>query len=215
MDWAFRVLSSSIGKKVQVALAGLLLCLFLVSHLAGNLLLWSGPAAFNQYAEMLEHNPLLPIAEIGLIVLFVLHIAMALYVRWQNKAARPIEYESSTWAGGRTVGSATMFWTGSVVLVFLVIHVWTMRLTDHGDDLYRYVMERFQSAPYSLFYLFAMVALGFHLSHGFQAAFRTLGVEHGKYTPIITKVGLAFAGVVAAGFAAIVVWAGWLTGGAQ
>lgn len=215
MDYACRLLTSSIGKKIQVALAGIFLCVFLIAHLAGNLLLWAGPEAFNHYAEALEHNPLLPVAEIGLLALFVVHILVALRVRYQNKMARPIGYENSAWAGGRTVGSASMLWTGLIVLVFVIVHVDTMRFAEKGEDLYRFVLERFQSAPYALFYIVAMLALGLHLSHGARAAARTIGIEHPKLTPVIETAGLAFAGIVSAGFAAIVVWAGWLSGGVR
>ncbi len=214
MECACRVLTSSIGKKVQVALAGLFLCVFLVSHLAGNLLMWGGAELFNNYAHALEANLLLPVAEVGLFVLFALHIFVALRVRWENRAARPTAYQVSEWAGGRTIGSATMLWTGLVVLVFLIVHIKTMRLADHGaNGLYQYVMGRFQSVPYSLFYLVAMVALGLHLSHGAQAAAKTLGIDHPRLTPVIQKGGIVFAGAIAAGFGAIVFWSCWLAGG--
>ena len=207
-------MTSSIGKKVQVALAGLFLCVFLVTHLAGNLLMWGGAELFNHYAEALEANLLLPVAEIGLIVLFLTHILVALRVRYENKAARPTAYQVSEWAGGRTIGSATMFWTGLVVLAFVIFHVKTMRYSEHGaDGLYRFVLGRFQSVPYSLIYLVAMVALGLHLSHGAQAAVRTLGVDHPRLTPVLQKGGVAFAVAIAAGFGAIVFWACWLAGG--
>lgn len=213
MDQACRVLTSSIGKKVQVALAGLFLCVFLVSHLAGNLLLWAGPQMFNAYAEALEHNILLPVAEFGLAALFLVHIVMAGWTQLQNRKARPVGYQVTEWAGGRTIGSATMAFTGIFILIFVVVHVKTMRLTEHGSEgLYRFVLDRFQSVPYSIFYLAAMVALGLHLSHGAQAAVRTLGIDHPRLTPFAQKAGLAFAVVVAGGFGALVFWACWLAG---
>ncbi|MBI4347962.1 MAG: succinate dehydrogenase cytochrome b subunit [Elusimicrobia bacterium] len=214
MDQACRVLTSSIGKKVQVALAGLLLCFFLVSHLAGNLLLWAGPKMFDTYAEALEHNVLLPVAEVGLLVLFLLHVLTALRVRWENRNARPVGYQVAEWAGGRTVSSATMAATGLFILVFVVVHVKTMRFVDHGGEgLYRFVLTQFQSVPYSIFYLAAMVALGLHLNHGAQAAVRTFGVDHPRLTPVVQKAGLAFAVMIAGGFGALVFWACWLAGG--
>ncbi|MBI5200684.1 MAG: succinate dehydrogenase cytochrome b subunit [Elusimicrobia bacterium] len=207
-------MTSSIGKKVQVALAGLFLCVFLISHLAGNLLLWGGPELFNHYAEALEANLLLPVAEIGLVVLFALHILVALRVRWENKQARPVGYQVSEWAGGRTIGSATMMWTGLAVLAFLIVHLKTMRFVDHGTEgLYKHVMGQFANPGYAIFYLVAMVALGLHLSHGAQAAAKTLGVENPRITPVIQKGGVIFAIAVAGGFGAIAFWACWLAGG--
>ena len=212
MRWVWDILSSSIGKKVQVALAGLLLCGFLISHLAGNMLMWAGKDTFNSYALALEKNILLPAAEVALAVLFLVHVAVALRVRYENRRARPIAYQQRASAGGRTPGSATMLWTGLLVLVFVAVHVKTMRLTDHAGDLYGFVLNKFQNVPYASFYLAAMAALGLHLSHGFQAAFRTFGVDNPRYSGVISRLGVAFAGAIAAGFAAIVVWAGWLQG---
>ncbi len=214
MRWLCSFLCSSIGKKVQVAVAGLLLCGFLLTHLAGNLLLFKGPETFNHYAEALETNPALPAAEIVLLLLFLSHIVTAARVRWENNKARPVGYVETTAAGGRTWGSRTMAVSGTVVLAFLIVHVKTFRFGDReGGDLYRFVISEFQSVPYALFYIISMAAIGLHLSHGFQAGFRTLGLEHPKYTPLIVKGGLAFAAAISVGFAAIVVWAGWLTGG--
>ena len=212
MNWFCALLTSSIGKKVQVALAGLLLCGFLVSHLAGNLLLFGGAPVFNRYAHALESNPLLPAAEILLALLFLAHIVSAVKVRWENRKARPEGYQARQWAGGRTVGSATMSWTAALVLVFVVVHVRTFRFGDHSGDLHRFVLDKFQYAPYALFYLVSMAALALHLSHGFQSAFRSLGLEHPKYTPLVLHGGMALAAVLAGGFAAIVIWAGWMTG---
>ncbi len=208
MRWFFPFLTSSIGKKLQVAAAGLLLCVFLVSHLAGNLLLYFGPETFNLYAEKLAKNIFLPIAEVGLLALFLLHIASALWVRYEDIKARPVPYQSYRSLGGRSLGSRTMAASGILLLAFLIVHVKTFRFTPN-ENLYYHVIGSFRSVPYALFYLAAMAALGLHLSHGVQSAFRTFGVEHPKYTPAIERAGWAFAGVIAAGFASIVVWAGW------
>src|SRR3984885_10351419 len=96
-----KFLTSSIGKKIQMALTGFLLCGFLVAHLGGNLFLYKGPEAFNHYANTLEANPLLPLAELGLIVLFALHIVMAIWTRIQNRKARPEPYANYQSSGGR------------------------------------------------------------------------------------------------------------------
>lgn len=191
----------------MVALAGLLLCGFLVTHLAGNLFLLVGADAFNHYAETLEKNPLLIPAEIGLAALFLLHIVTALYLKVQNRRARPVAYEMKVSKGGRTPGSGTMALTGILVLTFLIVHLKTFKFADKPFGLYRVVMDWFQNPLYVGFYVLAMAGIGLHLSHGFQSGFQTLGVNHPRYTPLIKKAGLAFALLVAGGFAFLPLWA--------
>ena len=111
----FEFLESSIGKKIMVALAGLLLCGFLITHLAGNMFLFVGGSAFNHYAEILESNPLLPLAEGGLFVLFLIHIALSVRARLANMAARPIGYQTVADKGARTPGSRTMAVGGALI----------------------------------------------------------------------------------------------------
>ena len=216
MAWLIGVLTSSIGKKIQVALAGLLLSLFLVAHLAGNFLMWGGPAYYDKYAGLLEANFLVPVAEAGLLALFVVHIFITVYLKYENwKARGPVGYKEDRWAGGRTISSATTIYTGLIILAFLAVHITTMKYGDHGPSLYAYVIRQLQSAPMAALYLAAFVALGLHLTHGVQAAARTLGVEHPRFVPMIERVGLAFAILIAASFAAIAVWAGWLATGVR
>ena len=196
-----------------MALTGLLLCGFLVAHLGGNLFLFKGPAAFNHYANSLEENPLLPLAELGLAVLFLVHIVTAIKVRIENKQSRPIEYEKYSASGGRTWGSATMIFSGLLLLVFLIIHLKTFRFQTDRSDIYSMVIRAFKNPFYSLFYVVAMGALALHLSHGFQAGFQSLGVNHSKYTPWIKRFGLAFAVVISVGFASMPLWVGFCGGG--
>lgn len=191
----------------MVALAGLLLCGFLVAHLAGNLFLVAGEPAFNGYAEALEENPLLPIAEIGLAAIFLLHIVMSLIARYQNAQARPVGYVMQKAKGGRTPGSRTMIISGLLVLLFLIIHLKTFRFAEEPESLYKLVMAAFKNPLYSGFYVLAMGGLALHLSHGVQSAFQTFGLNHPRYTPLIKKAGLAFALVICGGFAALPIWA--------
>lgn len=213
MDFACRMLASSIGKKVQVAVAGTLLCLFLCSHVAGNLLLWAGPDYFNTYARTLTSSPLILGVEAVLGLIFLLHIVVALRVRWLNYQARPVANQEDSWAGGRTIASASMFWTAMIILVFLIVHLKTMRFDDRGGkELYDHVIGLFQHPAYAAFYLVALIALGLHLSHGAQAAAKTLGLDHPRLTPLIENLGIVFAVVIAVVFMAITVWAGWFSG---
>ncbi|MBI4051613.1 MAG: succinate dehydrogenase cytochrome b subunit [Elusimicrobia bacterium] len=204
---------SSIGKKVLVALAGLFLCLFLVTHLAGNLFLLVGENAFNHYAEALEKNPLLIVAEFGLAALFLIHILVSLQVKYEDRRARPIGYLQQKSKGGSSWGSRTMIFSGLLLLVFLVVHIKTFKFGDAGEGLFRLVVTAFQNKFYVAFYVLAMSALGLHLSHGFQSAFQTLGVEHPGYTPWIKKAGCFFSALIAGGFALLPLWAYFNLGG--
>jgi len=216
MRWLFDFLNSSIGKKITVGLAGLLLCGFLVPHLLGNLILFVGMDAFNAYAHFLQKNPLTPVAELGLLALFLLHAIVTLYARWQNWQARPVAYEMVVSKGGRTIGSRTMTYTAFLVLAFLLLHVATFkygwRSAFQDEELFQRVMEFFQVPWIAGLYVLGLASLGLHLSHGFESAFQTLGVNHPKYTPLIKAVGLLFAVAVAGAFAAIPIWAGFLGG---
>lgn len=215
MKWLCDFLSSSIGKKVQMSLTGLLLCGFLVAHLGGNLFLFKGPAAFNHYAEALAANPLLPLAEIVLLVLFVVHILMAIWTRKDNWSARPVGYQMYRSSGGRSWGSSTMTWTGLLVFAFLIVHLKSFRFAGEtkDTDLYHLVVGAFRNPLYSWFYVVSMGALALHLSHGFQAGFQTLGINHRKYTPKIKALGLLFAIVVCLGFASMPLWVLYAGGG--
>ncbi|MFI5361167.1 MAG: succinate dehydrogenase cytochrome b subunit [Elusimicrobiota bacterium] len=210
-------LESSIGKKIVVALAGLLLCGFLITHLAGNLFLFVGGSAFNRYAEILESNPLLPLAEGGLFALFLIHIALSVRARLANMAARPVGYEVAADKGARTPGSRTMAVGGSLILLFIIVHVATIKYQvggSKGPTLFDHVTGWFANPLYAGFYVLALVGVGLHLSHGVQSAFQTLGVNHPRYTPIVKKLGLAFAVVMTLAFASMPIYF-CLAGGAK
>ena len=144
LSWLGRFLSSSIGKKTVMALTGLCLVGFLVAHLAGNLVFFTGgEEGLNAYAEKLESlGPLLIVAEVGLALLFVVHITLALKLSRENSAAREQGYRRRGNMGQATAGSATMLITGLIVAVFLVIHLIDSRLpkmTGDPDEIARLV----------------------------------------------------------------------------
>ncbi len=225
----FEFLESSIGKKIMVAAAGLLLCGFLVTHLLGNLLMFVGGDAFNHYAEALEANPLLPIAELGLVILFVVHIVLSARATLANRAARPDGYQVYKGKGARTPGSRTMAYTGTLILAFIIIHVATFKYDVGGfkggpgqEGLFAHVTGWFSNPLYAAFYVLAVGGVGLHLSHGVQSAAQTFGLNHPRYTPLIKKAGLAFAGLMFLGFASLPLYFGFLkncmacsTGGAH
>ena len=213
----FEFLESSIGKKIMVAAAGLLLCGFLVTHLLGNLLMFVGGETFNRYAEAIEHNPLLPVAEIGLVGLFLLHIFLSARATLANRAARPVAYMSYKGKGARTPGSRTMAYTGTLILLFVIIHVATFKYNVGGfkgmpgeEGLFAHVLGWFANPLYSAFYVLAVGGVALHLSHGIQSAIQTFGFNHPRYTPLIKKTGLAFAFLIFLGFASFPVYFGFI-----
>jgi succinate dehydrogenase / fumarate reductase, cytochrome b subunit len=204
---------SSIGKKLVVGLTGLLLCTYLVVHLIGNLLLFRNDsgAAFDTYADILPQILVIRIIEVGLFAIFFLHIVTAAITWYANKKARPVKYKVSRQETNSTVTSRTMFLTGSIVFIFLVIHVRTFWFTSRyqageGFKMFDLVRESFANPVYAGFYLVAMFLLGFHLRHGFQSAFQTFGLRDRKYTPLIDCVGVLFWLLIPAGFASIPVF---------
>ena len=205
-----RLRTTSIAKKQLVALTGLALVGFLFTHLAGNLLMYKGAKAFDSYAEFLESQPLLPLAEAGLAVVFLAHIFLGLKVTLENWRARPTRYEVEATAGGRTPGSSTMRYSGTMTLVFLVVHITTFKILrpeGPGESLWGWILFNFKHPVYMAFYVLAMVSLGLHMSHGIKSAFQTLGLQHPRYTPFIERAGLAVSLALAAGFGSLPVWA--------
>lgn len=201
----------------MVAAAGVLLCGFLVTHLAGNLLMFAGGEAFNRYAEALEHNPLLPLAEAGLAGLFLLHIVLSIKATLANRAARPEGYQIYKGKGARTPGSRTMAATGLLILAFVIVHVATFKYDVGGfkgasgqEGLFAHVVGWFANPWYSLFYVLAVGGVGLHLSHGVQSALQTFGVSHPRYTPALKKLGLGFAVLIFLGFASLPVYFGFI-----
>ncbi|MFT7668330.1 MAG: succinate dehydrogenase / fumarate reductase cytochrome b subunit [Planctomycetota bacterium] len=203
LSWLIRTARSSIGRKAFVALTGLALVGFLVVHLAGNLTFFadSEGVAFDHYAETLESNPLLPLAELGLLVLFLVHIVMAVRLTFDNKKARPTPYMVKKSHGARTPGSRTMIMTGIVILLFLVLHLAHFRL-QQGEGVSFAALVKFElSKPLAAgAYVVGILALGLHLSHAIPSALQSLGLSHPKYTPMVRVGGLGLAIILTVGF---------------
>ncbi|HWP66720.1 MAG TPA: succinate dehydrogenase cytochrome b subunit [Candidatus Limnocylindria bacterium] len=206
-----RLLTSSIGRKLLMGATGLLLIGFLVVHLSGNLLLFVGPAAFNEYSHALVSNHLIYLAELALLLLFVLHFAIGIALTRANAAARPAGYATRRRAGhtsNKSLASTTMIVSGLVVLVFVPLHLWTFKFGAWYEsaespgvrDLYRLVIEVFRDPLHVAWYVVAMVVIGFHLSHGFASGLESLGVAS---RPPIRSFSRALAVVIAGGFALI------------
>ena len=211
------ILSSSILRKQMVALTGLLLCGFLVVHLAGNLLLFVGPEAFNLYAHRLTSTPLIYAAEALLGLIFLVHLGLTLKLTLENARARgPLRYHTKRPTGrGATWASSTMPYTGAIILVFIVLHLEALKFgpvyyQNYGGtevrDLFKTCLEYFAHPQTVAGYILAMVAISFHTYHGFWSAFQSLGVHHPKYTPLIRGLSRAFALLMGTGFSTLPVY---------
>jgi succinate dehydrogenase / fumarate reductase cytochrome b subunit len=220
MNWFTQLLTSTLGRKLIMALTGLFLILFLVVHLIGNLQLLhaDGGQAFNIYAQFMTSNPLIKTVSYLNYTFILVHIIWALLLTIRNRKARggegyAVSKNSSPWT------SRNMGILGTFILIFLVIHLkgfwyemhWGGIATATYDgkevkNLYAVVDQAYAQGWYVGIYVFSMLMLAFHLWHGFSSAFQTLGLNHVKYNNVINVVGKAFAIIVPALFALIPVW---------
>lgn len=286
MNWFLKMFSSSIGQKVIMALTGLFLCLFLVIHLTGNfqLLLNDSGYQFNAYAKFMTSNPLIKVAGYITYLSILFHAFKGLYLAYKNSQARKRGYRKSSGSATSTWMSRSMGLLGTVILVFIVIHMqqfWYQykfgktvateefityvdketeqeKVISRSDiefvnmqmdsiskiyepkddqagfesdpvylkykplidnlqfsmsenkvkreklkDLYAVVKATFNEWWYIVLYVFAMGAIAFHLLHGFNSAFQTMGWKHSKYDGLIKTIGLLYSILIPAGFAAI------------
>lgn len=221
---------SSVGKKLVMALTGLLLFGFLAAHLTGNLLLLVGPEAFNTYAHKLQtFGPLLKLAEVALAALFMTHIYSGSKVWLANRRARTQGYAVAERLGKGTFSSLTMAVSGTIILLFVLSHVWHVRVLQPGlgeadasgatalyppvsyhgvpmRDMYTFMAQSFANPSYAIFYLVAMLCLGFHLRHAFQSALRTLGTSQVNYLRLANVASLLLAIMFSVGFAILPVY---------
>jgi len=200
-----RLISASIGRKVLMAVSGLALGLFMLVHLAENLLLFKGEMAYNDWVDFLLSNPLTPFFEVGLLGIFIIHIVMGVWVRVEDFINAPRGYEARKWQGGRTIGSATQLYTAAAILAYLTYHMLTFRFVNHDMGFYQMVTSAFRNNFFVAIYVGGALAVVLHLSHGMQSAFQTLGVSHPKYTPFI-KLGGWLVALTMMGFAFISVY---------
>ena len=199
-------LSSTIGQKVVMAVTGAILFGFVLGHLAGNLLLYMGPAAINAYAVELRtllHGSALWIARGTLLLAVVLHIWSAWALTVRNAKARPQGYKQLAHVRS-TYASRTMRWSGVIILAFVIYHLMHFTFGNAHPafiegDVYHNVVTGFRVWPVSLFYIVAMVLLGFHLNHGVWSMFHTLGVSHPGRRRALRLLAAAFSVLIVLG----------------
>ena len=211
-----RVFSSSVGTKLLIGLTGLALFAYLIVHLAGNLLIFGGQEIFNEYSHRLISNPLVVPVEIGLLLIFLLHIYKTVKMWMDNQAARPVRYQKTAWAGHtsrKSLASSTMIYSGLTIFVLVLIHLKQFKfgtMYEIGSppvrDLYRTEVEIFSQPGWVGLYLIFVGLVAAHLRHGISSAVQSLGISHPVYTKRIVLLGTILAIVIGAGFAIIPLW---------
>ncbi|MHB1048977.1 MAG: succinate dehydrogenase cytochrome b subunit [Bacteroidota bacterium] len=217
MNAFFTFINSSVGKKLLMSLTGIFLAIFLIVHLAGNLLVLrpDGGAMFNAYAHFMGGNPLIRTLEIGLFLFILIHIVNGIRIWYQNRKARGKQYEVYKLEENTTVQSRMMAISASLVLLFLVVHLrkfWIPARFEAEQDMATLVLTTFRDPFYVVFYLAALIVLGYHLRHGFLSAFQTLGWKTKRYSSIIEFIAVLFWLVIPIGFAIIPLYI-YFTGG--
>lgn len=200
-----------------MSLAGLFLISFLLVHLGINLLVIfdSTYEKFNAAAHFMATNPLIQIFQWVLFIGFIIHIIYGIIVQLQNWSARPVKYQKKGYSE-LSYFSKFMIHTGVIVFVFLVIHFANFFIVakfghvkeiTYGSETYEnlgaLIVALFKIGWYVVFYVFAILLMGFHLQHGIQSAFQSLGLNHWRYTPVIKTIGTVLSVVITLGFIAI------------
>jgi succinate dehydrogenase / fumarate reductase, cytochrome b subunit len=206
---------SSIGKKYVVAVTALLLILYVLGHLAGNLQIYMGPDRINAYAKFLHDlGPVLWVIRVILLAAFVTHIVATIQLAQENRLAKPQKYAVAGYQRS-TMASRTMIVSGLIVLCFVIYHLlqFTAQVTDpefrelHDSigrhDVYQMLILGFKHPLVSLFYIVGLFLLTTHLSHGFASVVQTLGINNRKIANVVSTGGQTLAWVIFAGYISI------------
>lgn len=206
---------SSVGRKSLMAATGLILLLFVIGHLLGNLQIFLGPDALNAYALKLEHlKPLLWIARVVLLLAVLIHLWTSVQLSLENRRARPVGYQRQQMAR-TTLAARTMLLSGVLLLAYILYHLlhFTFRVAHpavahlvdaHGHrDVYGMVVRSFQQWPIAAVYVAAMACLCAHLSHGIGSAPQTLGLNDERTLAAFQRGGALLAGLLFLGYSAI------------
>jgi len=194
--WLLRFFSSSIGKKILMAASGLLLVLFLVVHAAGNAAVFFGSHAFQAYADALHGLPVVVfLFGTGLLIIFLVHIFIGMQLFLENRKIGASRYAVSTRVCNNTFPASTMPYTGLLLLLFLIVHVFGFGINPSDIKVSVLIKDLLGNFFYSLFYLFSFCVLALHLSHGFWSMLQTFGFNHPRYNE-----GIWVAAYVVAGF---------------
>ncbi len=212
-----RFLKSSVGRKIIVAVTGIVLVKFLLIHLLGNFTIFLGPEGINVYAKGLHSLPPLVWGfRLLMLLIFCIHIYFAIQLTLENRKAKPFGYAINN-SQTATFSSKNMIWTGLIILAFVVYHLlhFTFQVTSpyfiasanldmYGrPDVFKMVVLSFQKATITLLYITSLVAILLHLSHGIQSIFQSLGINNDRLMPKIKVFGLALAFLLSFGYISI------------
>jgi len=213
MNWFVDAMRTSIGKKLLMAVTGFGFIGFILIHLAGNLTFYLGRDAFLAYVTFLHgFEPLIVVTGVTLLILAAVHVTTGTVLFLQNWKARQGRYAVNKNAGGRTIGSATMPYTGFLILLFVVLHLSQFHFIDPAEgNVHDVAVATFSSVLYAIVYIVAVILVGIHIRHGFWSLFQTIGWNHDKYMPLIRAVGILFAIAVAVGFGFVPIFIGITT----
>lgn len=217
MNIVVRIFQSTLGKKYIMAVTGFLLFGFVIIHMLGNLQIFLGPEAINEYAHLLKSKPgLLWGARMGLLVIAALHIITAVQLVLRNRAARPVQYSSGKAPVAASLASRTAAISGTILLLFIVFHLlhYTVGLVDPSllqlqrggvHDVFGMMVQGFSNPLIAVIYLASMALLCLHLAHGVGSMFQSLGIKSGAYDVLIGRVAKIAAGIIFLGNCAIVI----------
>src|SRR5580692_4232876 len=201
---------STNGKKVVMAVTGCMMFGFVIGHMLGNLQMFEAPEHINAYGHFLHNLGELLWIERGILLLAIaLHIIATVQLALRSKVARPIGYSRKE-AINSSYASRTMYWSGPIVLVFIIFHL--LQFTAGyvhpqaqfiAGDVYDNVVSGFQVWWVSAWYIFSMCLLGLHLSHGIWSMFQTVGIAHPRLTPILKNAARATAALIVLGYISI------------
>lgn len=217
-----KAFTSSIGRKFVMGLTGLFLISFLVIHVSINALIFLNDSGetFNVAADFMAHNIVVRILEVGLFAGIILHIVQAIMLTAQNNAARPQKYAYNKASANSKWYSRSMGLLGTLILMFLVLHLyhfwWPTKVavyTHESHNTFQSIVMIFQELWVVIVYVLGVISLGYHLLHGFQSSFQTMGWNHKKWTPVVKSVGLWFSIIVPIIFALmpISIYLGWIS----
>jgi len=217
-----KAFTSSIGRKFVMGLTGLFLISFLIIHVSINALIFLNDSGetFNVAADFMGHNIVIRIMEVGLFAGIILHIVQAIMLTAQNNAARPEKYAYSKPSASSPWYSRSMGLLGTLILMFLVLHLyhfwWPTKVavyTHQEHNTFQNIVMIFRELWVVVVYVLGVISLGYHLLHGFQSSFQTMGWNHKKWTPVVKTVGIWFSIIVPIIFALmpISIYLGWVS----
>ena len=233
MKWS-QFFTSSVGKKLVMSLTGIFLILFLVVHVGLNACIWANDNGemFNKSAHFMGSTVVIRLMEVGLFIFLLLHIIQGYLLESKNLSRRGRGYKINLGEKASKWYSRTMGLLGTILLLFLIIHInhfwissrfggmWNVQPLAEVEyngkmyhNLYALMIQIFQNPIVVVFYVFGCISLAYHLMHGFQSAFRTLGVYNNRYLVMLRAIGVGFSVLVSVGFAMmpVSIYLGWIS----